>query len=331
MIHGISLLFFGALILLSGCSRGGVGDEILRTKYYHPYGPEMNAPMWEERGKNGEMVQYYKSGIAIRTNYADGVQHGMVNWTFPNSSITHRYEEYEHGVLISFGVNYENGSSQFQEESHEDGSTTRREWYTDGTPKYIEEWNSNKHLIEGRYFTQEGDIEAEVTQGKGIRIDRSRTGALQLRDHYLQGSPVLREEFYLNGITKYTVSLKNGEKDGVAHSYHETGQPIAIEQWSRNCLNGMQTYFDHGLQIASVPFKDGVREGVETRFRPGTEEEVAKISWHNGLKHGLSTFIFPDQEIVEWYWRDGKVTQEQFQNRKQQADFASTRYIQTLQ
>ncbi len=312
-------------VLFSSCSRGSGQDEVIRTRYYHPYGPEITAASWNEKGMTGEVVEHYKSGIEVRKTYVDGKLHGTSSWSYPNSSVAQRYEEYEAGELISFGVNYENGCPEFQEELYPKDVRILKAWYEDGSPRFIEEWNGSSFLAEAKYFTDAGDVESQIQAGNGVRIDRLRNGVIQFREQYLNGQVALREEFYPNGTTKYAVSMKDGHKNGVAHSYQETGQPVTIEQWNNDLLDGVQIYFDHGVQVAQVPYKQGVREGIELRFRPGTEQVVAKVSWHNDMRHGASVFIFPDQEITEWFWKDGKVSEEQFYIRQRQADLAAKR------
>ncbi len=287
-------------------------DEVIRTRYYHPYGPELTPTKWDEQGQTGEVVEHFKSGIEVRRSYADGKLHGATTWSFPHSSVIHRFEEYEHGERVAFGINYENGTPQIQEELYPNGLRVIRTWYEDGSPRQVEEWN-NSNLMEGKYFTDHGDVEAVVQGGKGTRVERSRTGGLQVREQIIQGQVAVREEFYPNGTVKYTCTFKDGIKNGLSHSYTENGQPIKIEQWTNGVLDGTQIMFDHGLQVAQIPYKAGMKEGVELRFKPGTDQVVAKISWHKDMRHGPSIFFFPDQEITEWFWKDGKVTKDQFE------------------
>ncbi len=316
----LSMLFF------SSCSLQNQKDEVVRTQYYHVYGPEINHKTWDDQGMTGNMVQYYKSGIRVRKSYENGVLHGSSTWTYPNSSIVHRYEEYDQGVLTSFGVNYENGTSELQEEIGPNKIRYVRAWYEDGSPKFIEEWDpEHKTLIYAHYFNEDGELESEIQNGNGIRIERARNRMLLSREQYLEGKVILKEEFFPNGSIKSTTSIKDEKKNGIVYTYAETGQPISLEQWTNDTIDGMQTYFDHGLKSSQVPYKNGIREGVETRYKPGTDQIVATITWYNNMRHGPSTFIFPDQEITEWYWKDGKVTEEMYKIRQKQTELAKQR------
>lgn len=309
-----------SVCMTSGCAQKSDRDEVLRTKYFHTYGPELSKESWDNHGMTGEVIEQCKSGIEIRKKFLDGKLHGESTWSYPHSPVAHRFEEYEMGRLVSFGVNYDNGVVEIKEELSPKGNKILQAWYDDGCPRFTEEWSASQRLQSGKYFTDTGDLESEVIQGKGVRVDRNRAGALLVRERVEQGQVVEKQAFFPNGTIQSVVLLQNGIQHGTTHVYLESGQPLSIEEWKNGTLDGMQTYFDHGLRAIQISYKNGLREGVETRFKPGTDQIVAKISWKNDLKQGPATFFLDDQEVQEWYWKDGKVSEEQYRIRQKQLD-----------
>jgi len=293
-----------------GCSSSSQ-EEVVKTSYYHSYGPKISEDAWQAQGSTGEVVEMLKSGVEVRREYRSGVLHGQATWTFPYSKVIERTEEYDNGRRFLTSKNYESGAPKSQEQWLTNEHRIVHAWYMDGSPRLIEEYRSDQ-LAEGEYFTTEGEIEGAVTAGNGTKIDRSYEGKLLAREQVKQGEISSRETFYSSGQIREVVALSHGKRDGQSRRYAESGEPLMIEHWKKGVLDGLQVVFEAGQPVRQIPYARGVRDGLELYLRPGTEEIVEEISWHNDQRHGISKTYLADQTITEWYWKGGRVTEEQF-------------------
>lgn len=307
------ILSLACVLLLGACS-SSPQQEVVKTAYYHSYGPEIPAQDWKEQGSCGEIVETLKNGVQVRREYENGVLHGTSSWTYPYSKVVERVEEYENGKKILEGKNYENGVPETEEEWESGDKRFVHSWYTDGAPRLLEEYQKEL-LVEGKYFTLDGEVEGSISSGSGLRVERTRTGVLATKEEYRSGDVRKREVFYPNGQLREVVLMQGNKKHGERRQYAENGQTVAIENWTFGSLDGVQLYFENGLPAKQVPYLLGKKEGKEIHFRPGTEEVLAEIMWHNDQRHGISKSYVASRPMTEWYWKDGKVTEAQYHAR----------------
>ncbi len=303
------------LIVFVGCAKQAT-DRVVARKYYSSYGPEISQVDFETQGKTGEVVEVSTNGIEVRRSFIDGGLHGTSSWSFPYTQVIERFEEYDNGFLIAKGFHYENGTPRYEEQYGPNEIKIVRGWYDDGAPRLSEEYR-NTCLLRGQYTNKNGDVEASVTDSKGTRIERLRDGTLSSREQIVGGFAIYREDFYSNGMLKVASEMKNGQKNGVAKVYLSSGQPLREEKWSKGVLNGDQIFYENGIKVALVPYSQGYKQGVEKRFRPGTDVVVQEITWYQDVRHGPTTTRIDSEEITDWYWRDSKVSKDQFQGRRE--------------
>lgn len=306
-----------SIFLFSACSQSS-HDEIVKTTYYHSYGPEVDREEWKAQGASGEVVETLKNGVEVRREYENGVLHGTSSWTFPYKKVIERTEEYVQGKRTLSGRNYENGSPEVEEEWEPGDKRIVHAWYTDGAPRLLEEYQRGR-LAEGKYFTLEGDLEGSVTLGNGSRVERSCGGVLSTKEEIRSGDVMKRESYCPNGQLREVVLFQGNKRHGECRRYAENGQTVAIENWTFGALDGVQTYFEGGLPARQVSYLLGKREGMEVHFRPGTEEVIEEISWHNDERHGVSKTYVASRPMTEWYWKGGKVTEAQYKARNEGA------------
>ena len=308
---GRTLFIVGACVFIgTGCSHSSQG-EVLKTAYYHSYGPQMAEADWEGQGSTGEVVEVLKNGVEVRKEYAGGVLDGSSSWTFPHSKIVERVEDYRNGNRIASSINYETGSPKFQEEWLPEDRRVVRTWYDDGAPRFIEEY-SGDNLVDGQYLTVDGEVECAVLAGHGVRVERSRNGTLLSREQLADCVIVATEAFYPNGQLREAMSFKGGVRHGQCRRFAENGEPLSIERWTNGVVDGIQLFFDEGLPVRQIPYSMGKKEGVEFHYRPGTEEVVEEISWHQNLRHGPSKTYMGGEVHADWYWRGGKTSEQQY-------------------
>ena len=301
----------GACTLLStGCSTAPQ-EEVVKTSYYHSYGPQMASGEWENQGSTGEVVEMLRNGVEVRKEYVGGVLDGVSSWTFPYTKVVDRVEEYENGQRVMTSSNYETGSPKCQEILHPNNLRQLQAWYEDGSPRLMEEYHGNL-LRAGQYFTLDGDLEAAVEGGNGIKIERSRSGELLAREQLKQSSVVGSEAFYPNGQLREAIAYQDGKRHGQSRRFSEDGEPLSVEQWNLGVVDGTQLFFEGGQPVRQISYAMGKKEGIELHFRPGTEEVVEEISWHQDARHGPSKTYLGDQVLAEWYWRGAQIPEEQF-------------------
>jgi antitoxin component YwqK of YwqJK toxin-antitoxin module len=307
------LIVCGACSLsMFSCSQPSLPpQEVVKTTYYHTYGPQIAESDWQTRGATGEVVEILKNGVEVRREYVGGVLHGTSSWTFPHTKVIDRIEQYKNGSRVLAARNYASGSPEFQEEWLDDDHTVVRAWYNDGSPRLIEECRGS-FLIAGQYFTIDGDIESSVAAGTGMKIERSQHGDMINRKQLKAGDVIVTESFYPNGQLREVIAYQGGDRHGQGRRYSESGEPISIEQWAQGVLNGAQLFFEGGQPVRQVSYAMGKKEGLELHFRPGTEEVVEEISWRQDKRHGPSKTYLADQTLTEWYWRGSQVSEQQY-------------------
>ena len=298
------------MFLGAGCSTSPQ-EEVVKTSYYHPYGPQMASEEWESQGATGEVVEMQRNGVEVRREYVGGVLEGTSSWTFPYSKVIDRVEEYHEGQRVLASSNYETGSPKYQEMWGENNLRQAHAWYEDGAPRLLEEYQGS-FLKTGQYFTLDGDIEGTVECGTGLKIERSRHGTLLSREQLKGSSVIATESFYPNGQLREVIAYRDGKRHGQSRRFSEDGEPLSVEQWACGVVDGTQLLFESGQPVRQIPYAMGKKEGLELHFRPGTEEIVEEISWHQDARHGPSKTYLGDQVLTEWYWRGAQTSEEQF-------------------
>lgn len=268
---------------LCGCQKSS--REVVKTSYYHQYGPEIKVNEWKDQGSTGEKVETLKNGVEVRKNYVDGVLHGPSTWSFPHSAIVERFEEYENGKKVAFGWNFSSGSPEWQDELLPDGKRVVRSWYEDGSPRFVEEF-MNDQLLEGQYFTTDGEAESVVLEGNGIKVERTPQGVLVIRERYVDKEPIVKEIFYPNGFVKEVISYRDGKKDGLRKCFDDTGRTLLVESWKEGELHGLTTYFQESVVVRHVHYKHGKKDGLEVIFDPISGATLEEISWSNDVRQG---------------------------------------------
>lgn len=308
------LLIGGASLFITVACSTPPQEEVVKTTFYHTYGPQIAENDWQARGSTGEVVEVLKNGVEVRREYVGGVLNGTSSWSFPHTKVIDRIEQYKNGNRVLAARNYPSGSPQFQEEWFDNGCRVVHAWYDDGSPRVLEEYDGSS-LMAGKYFTLDGEVEATVVDGTGVKIERSRLGELLAREQLQKSQLVATESFYPNGQVREVVAYQDGKRHGQTRRYSESGEPLSIEQWSLGVVDGTQLYFEGGQPARQIPYAMGKKDGLELHFRPGTEEVVEEISWRQDKRHGASKTYLADQTLTEWYWRGSQVSEDQFEAR----------------
>jgi antitoxin component YwqK of YwqJK toxin-antitoxin module len=300
------------LVALTGCTAEHHDKDTVKTTYVHQYGVEVaDSGDWEKRGSNGQTVQQLKSGATLTKTWHDGNLHGTTTLTYPHTTTIFRETFYEKGARVWMMTNYPTGAPLRQDTYLADGGVVVSTWYEDGSPRLREEYK-NDGLVLGQYFTTQQELESEVKEGNGQRVNRDGHGQLLSKETIKDGQIVSEVTFYSNGMPKKQTPFVQGKVDGIVRTFYPGGEPQTVEVWQKGFQNGITTIFQNGEAYALVPYIVGVKEGKEQRMRPGTQEVVEEIVWKDNKRHGPSVVYVDGQKVTEWYHSDVKVSRISF-------------------
>jgi len=89
------------------------------------------------------------------------------------------------------------------------------------------------------------------------------------------------------------------------------GEPLAIETWAHGRQSGPTTVYVNGAKFAEVPYLNGQKEGIETRYRDNGEV-AEEISWVHNLRQGPTKIHVGDGLRIDWYLLDQPVSKKQY-------------------
>ncbi len=310
------LLAFFAL----GChqSKRGEGRHVVAKRYIHKYGYDVSKEEWEKATYPGQVITTLRNGITVTAHYEGGELHGAMTSTYPHSNTTEWTEIYQRGRLVK-KTNYTLRGIAYKEETFLSPSHVKiTHWYNSGTPLSVEEYQGSK-LLEGEYYNKYNQVLHRVVKGKGERIIRDQHEKLITKETIEEGYPVLRETFYPHGVPHTIVPLLSGSIHGKKRVFAPSGEPISIETYYHNLLDGPSVYFQNGYRYLEMNYKEGVKHGTERHFIDG-DTIVEETQWHEGQKHGISTVYFDGMSKVRYYYNNMSVTKERYRDLVEQEE-----------
>lgn len=312
MLKMITLTPIAAALALTACQNVQRNPyPIVKETYIHKYGVPVPQRDWDERGRDGQVVQTMKDGVTISKSYQEGIQHGPTTHSYPHSSATQKTESYDKGVLVKEVEHYRSGPPQKELQHGQNNELTITTWYENGTPKNIEKFDSNGSLVKGEYYNTSHQVEAQVENRNGIRIIRNQYGQVSSKDTIQDGVMTVRTTFHYNGSTKDVTPFKNGTIHGLKKTYLPDGEPSTQETWENGRQNGVTTLFQNGDKFAEIPYVDGQKHGIEKHYRDG-QQLVEEVSWYNGLQEGPHTVYADDAASTDWYFEGEPVTKANY-------------------
>lgn len=287
-------------------------DGSVKSTYIHQYGVEVaDENEWQDRGSSGQIIKQLKNGSSITQCWQDGKLHGLSTISFPHTSIVQVEKFYDKGACVWFQTNYPSGMPKKQITYRSANHTLLSTWYEDGTPRSSEEYK-DELLVGGDYFNREQELESQVVQGNGERMYRDGLGQLLSKDEIENGKRVLEIVYYPNGMPKKYLPYANDRVQGQVKTFLASGEPDTIEEWQNGQQSGQTVLFRGGLRIAVVSYVNGQKEGVEKRFRPGTDVVSEEVSWKNDLMHGPCSLFVDGKKVDEYFFQGQKVSRVEF-------------------
>lgn len=296
------LLGLTSLIIMgNSCTRNTYieGEEVVDCVYIHKYGLPVPAEDWMTRGENGKIVSMLKNGVVVTKNYSNGALNGEVTYTFPFSDTIEKMETYVDGRLKSRLHYYRSGIPMKEVQYTSPTLQKLICWYESGSPQYKEQYE-NSLVMEAEYYNPNHQIESNINDGRGTRINRDQYGTLLSTETIEQGLLVLKTIPHGDGTPKEIIPYANGKVHGVRKTFFPGGEPNTVEEYIEGNRHGLATYYQNGEKISEVTYVDGKKTGIERHFREG-KNVVEEITWKEDMKHGPSTTYVGNVKNTEWY------------------------------
>jgi len=165
--------------------------------------------------------------------------------------------------------------------------------------------------MEADYYTLNNQVESKIDGGNGFRTNRDEFGQMISKDKFERGLIVMRTAYYPNGAPKEIVPYYQGKISGQRKTFLSGGEPRTIEEWSDDRQEGITVVFQNGEKIAEVPYLNGVKNGVEERFKDG-RFIAEEVNWKNGKRHGPSYQHVGEDTHISWFWEGQEVNKRHY-------------------
>lgn len=303
-------LFVVTGLVLASCSHNTSPEQVVSQKFVHKYGFDVSPKEWEERSKDGQIVEELKNGVTITRAYENGQLNGPTTYTFANSSVVEKLLVYDQGTLLKETI-FDAKGMPIREDLYEfDDRNIITLWSNRGVPLSIEEYD-NETLVDGKYFTPDHDLEAKVENGYGYRVKRTREGLLVSRDEIKNGSMAERTTYHPNGELHTVSHYDDYQLHGSQTKYTASGIPIMELSWNHGVLNGQKVIFRNGIRVAEIPYINGVKHGTEYHY-DDLGNMISETAWRNNKKHGCCKSYTEDSIDAEWYHNGMAVDAQKF-------------------
>ncbi len=300
-----------AIGLATGCNKTNkANDQVITQRYIHKYGYDVSREEWENERYPGHVVTTLRNGVTMTASYEEGILHGLTTYTYPYSHSVQSQYLYERSQLVK-KTSYDIRGVPQQEELFISPSHTKlTKWYANGTPRAVEEYE-NGILTQGEYYNFANEVESQVSCGSGLRIDRDSQGKLLTKENYDNYEKVLITTFYPNGTPHMVTPYHNDKIHGQRKIFAQTGEPLKVETFNNNLLQGTSTHFQNGSKYLEISFVNGNRHGIERHFVDG-DTLVEETRWEYDYKHGPSTVYSDGYSKTDWYFNGYKVAKSKF-------------------
>lgn len=309
MKKAISTAWLATALCLVGCYASNNG-EVVEEAYMHQYGVPLSKKDWNATGGYGKVINKRKDGVTVSQTYSNNQLHGDTTFTYPHSDTLQRIETYDQGDLARELELYSSGTPMAETAYKPNGVKIIKTWYETGTPRSVENFQDG-YLVDGQYFNTKNEMESEVAQRFGRRVIRDAYGQLASNDEIEDGLMISRTTFHANGTPKEIIPYQHEMVHGKKRTFIANGEPNTIETWVNNHQNGITEMFRNGEKYAEVPFANGVKHGVEKRFRDG-HIVVEEVTWREGRRHGPNFIHLDNGTKTDWFFEGKQVTKIMF-------------------
>lgn len=306
-------IFFGVstLLTLVACHNDNKSN-VVAQKFTHKYGFDLTEEEWNTRTKEGTKIQTLDDGVTITESYNNGILHGNTTFSFPNSQIIQKIQQFENGILIKEAINDLQGCPYKEEQYEPNNKKIVTFWDALGVPISVEEYQNN-FLVTGKYYKPDNSLEATIDNSTGTRIKRDRNGELLYKDQIENGLLVFRTNFHSNGKIKSKMGFYNYLLHGSQTNYTHTGDVLMTMNWNMGNLDGMHTTYKNGVIIAEIPYLNGLKHGIERHYNTD-KELISEIHWEKDKKHGSERIYDDVNTQVKWFFKGKEVSLKNFED-----------------
>ena len=308
IIH--TILLASICVTATSCCRNRCKDEIVCETYVHRYGLAVPEEEWSEQGETGQVLTTLKDGITIKRSYSNGELDGETTYSFPHRGVIAKVEVYENGRLVREEEFFSSGLVCKQTDYEQNGV---RYYYSQGTLRSTEQ-TSGEHLIRGKYYDLNENVESSVENGEGKMTLRDNYGQLISVCTVSEGAIIEKTTFHPNGMPSAIEPYANGVVHGIRKTFLPGGEPLTVEQWQHGAPNGITTIYEQGDKVAEVPYINGQKNGLECRF-VNEVTIVEEINWQDDMRHGPSRRYVEGKTFTDWYLNDTKVSKSYYDQR----------------
>lgn len=270
---------------------------------------------------DGDCIAYNESGNLIASiPYKRGTLEGISLYYHPSGSIWKEIPYANHQICGEMKIFLESGalfSSTCFDRGIKSGKSIRY-WNQDLVSS--DEFYSQGKLIEGRYFSKEGQLIAEITAGAGYRAVFGKDIVAELHE-YSMGLPqgevkILNPAGHLIKLHHVKNGVKHGEELFFYPSFGDTPSKAKLSlSWYEGKIQGLvKTWHDNGVMENQREMTDGERNGVSTAwYRDGSlmmieEYENGKLQKGDYYKKGsrqTSSQVVHGEGIVTLFDAEG--------------------------
>ncbi len=248
---------------------------------------------WNEDGK-----------LIAEIPYSRGILEEASRYYYPSGKLS-EIIPYKKGVIDGEVLSYDEEGAIIEATTYVAGvkNGIAKTFWSGNKPQSEEQWSDNL-LKDAKYFDKEGNLVAEVTDGRGKRA--LFTDVLSEIQEYKSGRPegevLIFDE--AGNITR-RLFIKDGEKQGLETYYSKDNPKLAklTIQWDKGQIHGqVKTWYPDGTPESSKEMSRNLKQGLFTAwYQDGKimmieEYEKDRLVRGDYIKHGATK---PVSQVID--------------------------------
>lgn len=276
------------------CFEENLKSGVWKT-FYNSGEPE-SITRYAHHQMNGLYESYYRSGkLRKKGEYLNDKPVGNWNSFYESGSISTTVNYDKTSQLYHFEAFYENGkpkqkgiaNDEYLSEYHQ----TFREYYSNGNPKAVTEYDKGRKNGSEKTFHENGSPKTNAFYRNGVKDG-------------------LFEEFYDNGKLKELATYKEGALIGEHKKYYKNGNLKLEEKYSKTERSRIKKFVHHG-EYKSFDVEGRMEE--EGTYTNGKKEGCWK-TFENGKIHSVKNYVNNELHGLYEFYNDGRIRERLFYN-----------------
>ncbi|MCY9805399.1 hypothetical protein OTK51_18400 [Vibrio scophthalmi] len=297
--------------------------NLSEKQYYRQGGPD---GVWEQYNLQGNVDQttLYKEGQKVQVErffvsgkrqaletYLDNLRHGVWETYHENGTVALR-QEYANNHLSGRYLEQNSAGKIIVEGEYNTQGERQGAWrsfYDDGTPNSEIHFEAGIHNGKALSYFPSGQLAQQATyknnhlDGESLRYHEN--GHLYEKEHYQDGQlEGLQVIYNADQVVIAESNFKLGTLAGEQKSYFDDGKLKQLTNYHTTILADNGQYPLHGIQeqydsegrlVEKGNFKQGVKDGLFTRYRQGEME--SEENWLAGERHSKQTRYYATDKL----------------------------------